>query len=77
MLFLRSNYLTIGYVRSSSNDVTTYFFEHVRVFVHGLVVLLETSVDDEVAVEERPLALDVLKDTQLPWLVVKTARILK
>ncbi len=60
-----------------SIDVTTYFFEHARVFVHGLVVLLEASVDDEVTVEEWPLALDVLKDTQLPWLVVKTARVLK
>jgi hypothetical protein len=54
----------------------TNFFEHVCVFVHGLVVLLEAPIDDEVTVEERPLALDVLEDTQLPWLVVKTARVL-
>ena len=40
------------------------------------IVLLEAAVDDEVTVEERPLAFDVLKDSKLPRLVVQTARVL-
>ena len=52
------------------------FVQFVGIPFNGLVVSLETGMDGQVTEEERPLTLNVLKQTQLPGLVVKSARIL-
>ena len=55
--------------------MNSYRFKHAEVFVEALPVPLETCVDGEVAVEERPLALDVFEEPQLPRLVVQATLI--
>jgi hypothetical protein len=45
-------------------------------FIHGPDQYLEAVVDDHVAVEERPLALNVLEQAQLPRLIVQSVGVL-
>ena len=55
----------------------SYIFQLVGVDLHVFIVLVEAAVDDEVAVEQRPLTLNVFEHSELPRLVVKAAGVLE
>ena len=54
---------------------SSYRFQHAKVLVEALPVPLKAGVNGEVAVEERPLTLDVFEQPQLPGLVVQATLI--
>ncbi len=56
---------------------TIYLAECFGVSVRDLDVAREVRVDDKVAEEEGPLALDVFEQPQFPRLVMESTRVLK